>query len=439
MQSARTIVKWSPAITRSLPGRIFHFSRSFQASRQTPRTCTGKRLAATLIIPIPAVDTAQALAHVGISEIKDVASYNWLEKPTPTILVPGVPPVWHTPQITPQLRPDTGKRTRYIDENHDRNPSSPLEPLLRAVTTKHPGFDFNTLDIITDRQPIRYLLESIDGRAQDFVIRIEVLGETALLTRMEKKTSEIIRPGIFRGYRDPFEHWYTRMARSAQGSTSHYRVVRYHLGALQLLVRSAADGYLNEGLPDQQNLATPDGPDTAERFRPQRPASPTSSGTLSEDASEMSGMTVVLGGKEIARSALFELTTRSKSGKKPFDIQTKLPELWLSQISYYIIARHETIESERPSQAKELTPPVQFNDIEVKNIKEELQNWEERNQTNIQKLVIVLQQILREARTMGGPCAVTYSRADRFLTMSKIDRGRIGAIPEDLKGKFFGN
>ena len=146
----------------------------------------------------------------------------------------GVPPVWDPPQTSPTLKPDTGGR--YIDQNADRTPGSPLQALIRAVQTCQPGFDFTKVSIVTDRKPMRCLLNFVRAESAAFKFGITVVGNTALFTRMEERTRD---PPLKRhsGYRDAFEGQYTKISASAARATSHHRVVKYDL-ADQTLGRS---------------------------------------------------------------------------------------------------------------------------------------------------------------------------------------------------------
>jgi hypothetical protein len=168
-------------------------------------------------------DTVQNQAHGGVSDLEDVASYNWLDKPNPTTLVPSIPPVWSVPKVTHQLKPATG--IRHVDQNGGHDPRSPLEPRITAATTTYLAFDFNCVDTGTDRQPIGHLLDFAGGGSEDFVVGVEVLGDVALLVRMEKQTREIIPPGKFKGYPRAFEEAFAKIHRFVACSTSHHPII----------------------------------------------------------------------------------------------------------------------------------------------------------------------------------------------------------------------
>ena len=118
-----------------------------------------------------------------IADVKLAASYNWLDTYTATILVPGIPPIYRAPRFPPRLSPDAG--IQYIDQNGDRNPGSPLESLVAAVHATDEAFDFRSIDIITDRRPIRKLFGFVNGDhgqpqfgpSPSFKFSVEILGE----------------------------------------------------------------------------------------------------------------------------------------------------------------------------------------------------------------------------------------------------------------------
>lgn len=123
-----------------------------------------------------------------------------------TLTTQEVPPIWDPPQIGPVLTPDTGGH--YVDQNADDTPGSPLQTLIHAGQTCQLGFDFTNINTVTDRKPIRYLLGFVRAETTAFKFGITVIGNTALLTRMEKRTRE--HPSRrFNGYQDALEEQYT--------------------------------------------------------------------------------------------------------------------------------------------------------------------------------------------------------------------------------------
>jgi hypothetical protein len=185
-----------------------------------------------------------------ITDVKHLASYNWIEASTPTIAVPGSPARWSAPQGTRQVKKDSG--LVYIAQNAARHPDSPLEPLFRSLYIEHPLFDINSIDVITDRNNIRKLLSFIKptltkNGLDPFTIQVDMAAQTAIFCRDETATFEVIGLGEFRGFGHEFEKAYT--INQVRDSTGHYRIVSYRLGGLSFLVRHETDGFVEDWKP----------------------------------------------------------------------------------------------------------------------------------------------------------------------------------------------
>ncbi|KAI1758503.1 hypothetical protein GGR53DRAFT_301441 [Hypoxylon sp. FL1150] len=181
--------------------------------------------------------------QASITDVKHLSSYNWIEAPTPTISVPGSPPLWSPPSVPRTLAKDSG--LFYIAQNEARLPASPLEPLFRALYATNPTFDVRAIDVVTDRNNIRKLLSFINPRSSQggpkaFTIEVEITGNTGLFCRQETSTQE------FRGYGREFEKAYT--TNPVEGSNGHHRIISYRFGDLRLVVRHESDGYLPDGV-----------------------------------------------------------------------------------------------------------------------------------------------------------------------------------------------
>lgn len=149
-----------------------------------------------------------AAAAASITDVKHLSSYNWIEASTPTIAVPGSPPLWSPPTKGPQkLAKDSG--LIYIAQNAVRHPESPLKPLFRALYMSDPSFDMRSVDLVTDRNNIRKLLSFVNpglsrGGLEPFTIDVEVLdnsnnNKTAVFCRAETETlglSNLMNSGV---------------------------------------------------------------------------------------------------------------------------------------------------------------------------------------------------------------------------------------------------
>ena len=161
-------------------------------------------IAINIVKPKPSHD-GQSLPK--IFNFETVASYNWIDEPSPTILVPDESRTdsqqhdlltvshyeRHSPNLgstsdRPLLRPDSGGH--YVDQKAKLTPGSPLQELIRAVHTCQPEFDFTHVSIVTDRKPVRCLLGFVRAEPVAFEFGVAVIGSTALFTRMESMEEE---------------------------------------------------------------------------------------------------------------------------------------------------------------------------------------------------------------------------------------------------------
>ncbi|KAJ5465257.1 geranylgeranyl pyrophosphate synthetase [Penicillium daleae] len=169
-----------------------------------------------------------APAKAIITDVKHLASYNWVEASTPTIAVPGSPARWSAPQGPRRVKKDSG--LVYIAQNVARHPDSPLEPLFRSLYIEQPLFDISSIDVVTDRNNIRKLLSFIKptltkNGLDPFTIQVDMAAQTAIFCRDETATYEVIGPGEFRGFGHEFEKAYT--IPQVRDSTGHHRIISY--------------------------------------------------------------------------------------------------------------------------------------------------------------------------------------------------------------------
>ncbi|KAF8253318.1 hypothetical protein K440DRAFT_679235 [Wilcoxina mikolae CBS 423.85] len=287
-------------------------------------------------------------------ELTAVSSYNWLQRSTPTICVPGSPPLWIPKPSGTRLNPDTGRV--FIDQNAYRNPIYPLEPLFRAVYTSNPGFDFSKIDLITDRNNLRKLLNFVTGNPKAFRIEVERVGGTTLFTRCEEKTSEHIFPGEFRGFGHQFEENYTKWPPGTEHSTGHHRIVRYKFGGLRCLVRFEVDASLH-------------------------------------------GFVLNL----VSQGSIAEIKTRA--AHRQLDMSEVLPQLWFSHTATLVVGYHRG---------------GRFDDVKQLQMDHELEDWEGKNIRNLERLAQLLNNILDAANSaQGGKCSIVY-RGDTKLDIVEV-------------------
>ena len=344
----------------------------------------------------------------------------------------GVPPIWSPPPTTPILKPDSGPR--YVDQNTDRNPASPLDSLILAIQTYQPDFDFAAIDVVSDRRPLRKLYGFVAGEPESFEFGVEIVGNTAIFVRIEQQTREELPSTTFHGFRQAFEEQYTKLSALAKGSTSHHRIVQYTFGGLGLLVRSAVDAYLEELMKEPDSSKVTDARDPLDHVNfVQDMSLGERVATLSETENEFNGqVTVVPGGQKVPHAAVLELTTRSKFAKRPNVIEQKMADLWISQTPTFIEAYHQGVGYKAYN--RHGSQQGKFEDIKVRSIGDLLTEWETTNAKVLGKLATVLRQVVLGVKKARSPCIVRYKGQGASLGLSTIEA--LPSLSDDMKSLF---
>ncbi|KZL78501.1 geranylgeranyl pyrophosphate synthetase [Colletotrichum tofieldiae] len=308
-----------------------------------------------------------------VTGCKVVASYNWLDRTAPSVLIPGAPPKW-TPLAEPQPLPeDSG--VYYRDKNAARYPAHPMEPAAQAVLTMHPEPFTKPVDIVGCGSTIGNLLRFVRGDERPFRLLVEVVGGAVHLIRRENSPTETI-PSV-RGFGHTFPEAYTTWDASVRGSASHQRVLRYDFGGLSCLVRHEGDGYLNDKLGSTSNEARPV---MAENGSVDALIEALGAGDMSSKAPRHSSqLRLQSGGFQVPQSAVFELKTRSMLRKGKDFLAEELPRLWVAQVPNFVLAYHER---------------GTFTEIDVMDVSEKVKTWETTMNRELSQLAALLHRIV---------------------------------------------
>lgn len=350
-----------------------------------------------------------------ITDVKHLSSYNWLNATTPTIAVPGSPPLWSPPTGPQRLRKDSG--LIYISQNAARHPESPLEPLFRALYISDPVFDIRSIDVVTDRNNIRKLLsfvnpESTRNGLDAFTIHIEVTQNTAIFSREETVTHEVIGPHEFRGFGHEFEKAYTTS--QIRRSTGHHRVISYRFGGMSFVVRHETDGYVHAD-PKIPSSGSKELKDDILTMLESLSLSPTK--TSPNTTPTKSTLTVEEEGQAILIESTLEIKTRV--AHKPLLIDEVAPQLWISQTPKLVRAYHYK---------------GMFQVPKVENVASEIKKWEKDNQKDLCRLAALIKRILNVTKGCGGKAMVKYDNKRDVLVVRKVDGKAI--LPEDLYSRW---
>ncbi|KAF4126209.1 hypothetical protein GMORB2_1455 [Geosmithia morbida] len=332
------------------------------------------------------------LERHGITDCELVASYNWLDKPGRSMIIPGMPPRWTPPPFPSTLKKDSG--TYYRDQNACWYPAHPTEPgaeaIMRLKADQQDTRDSFDVDIFACGSTLGNLLRFVNGGDMKFRMLVEVVGKTVHLIRRENSPYDTI-PGVY-GYGHTFPEAYTTWDSPVRGSDSHQRIVRYRLGGMHFLVRSKGDGYLPDKVPENlRNVSS----DTGESHRASSIdslASALAGNSVSRRAQSSEGqpsLQISVAGQLIPQEAVFNLKTRSAMKKLDGStavevLEVEVPRLWVSQIPNLVLAYHKR---------------GLFDDIEIQDARPAIAKWESDKEPEVKRFVVLLRKIVEIARS----------------------------------------
>ncbi|OKL63053.1 hypothetical protein UA08_02021 [Talaromyces atroroseus] len=392
----------------------YSFSLRRTSSSRSPRAGMVSTTIAELARPA-AEDPKTSTTTASITDVQHLSSYNWIDAPEPTIVVPGAPRLWSPPRDHQRVPKDSGRV--YANQNAARHPDSPLEPLFRALYIENPSFDISSVDLVTDRNSIRKLLSFINpmlakNGLEPFIINVEVTKNTAIFCRTGTDAVQFIGPNDFVGYGKEFEKAFT--ISEVENSTGYHRIISYRFGDIKLMVRYETDGYI--GL-------TSKAPNRSTRVKNDNQSEMTVPMTLpslerrNHAASVGSKLVIKKDGKAVPKDSILEIKTRVFH--KPIDLQEVLPQLWVSQTLNLVRASHNYGLFERPK---------------VEGITDEIREWEDSHQRDLKNLVTLIKKIIDVVKKSDGSAVVQYDNAIDRLLVSKADGRKM--LPDDLYLKF---
>jgi hypothetical protein len=183
------------------------------------------------------------------------------------------------------------------------------------------------------------------------------------------------------GYGHAFPESYTSWDPDVKGSASHQRLIRYSFGDLDLVVRFEGDGYFAEtpfASKASQDASVDDLiPGLQE------------GGKISEQLSPGTKLTVQRAGEIVSQELVFDIKTRSiKKKSHENTVDGELPRMWIAQISKFVLGYHDS---------------GVFDDIEIKDVREDLEKWERDHNKALLKLAALIHNIIAAVR--GRPDA----------------------------------
>ena len=241
------------------------------------------------------------------------------------------------------------------------------------------------------------------------------MGNTMLVNHMTDETRD--KGGIL-AYDKAFKKTYTKISAFAVNTTSYHRIVQYDFAELKLLVRFSVDAFF-------QRIAFPQIDMTA------GPLVHTVTPSLRNRPStrDPADIRVLNAGSWVPHEALVNIQTRrpEHAGDR------KNIDYWISQVPNRLEARSR-IRSRFQDQ------PVCFNEIGVEQMELRIAYWEKENAIELQKLHIVLKNVIKVTKEAGVPCILTYKSvkiaSQGRLMVSKAGEGEVRRLPKDLEALF---
>lgn len=240
-------------------------------------------------------------------------------------------------------------------------------------------------DVVACGSTIGNLLRFLQSEDKSFRILVELVGETVFLIRRENTPRELI-PDVH-GYGHSFPEAYTTWDSEVKGSTSHQRVLTYRFGGLGFLVRHEGDGYIARADVDEERAAskypTRGGFDADAELDHLSAALTGNRVTSIRPEDSHAGLKIIRGGKLVSQDQIFDLKTRSIRKKETETLEdtlgVQLSRLWVAQIPNFILAYH--------------TRGV-FDEINVKDVQEEVDNWESSHVDVLSRLAALIHHII---------------------------------------------
>ncbi|KAK5988184.1 hypothetical protein PT974_12324 [Cladobotryum mycophilum] len=306
-----------------------------------------------------------------------VCSYSWQNDKAPILNIPGSTPLWHGNALPVTLPRDKG--TYFVDQNASRVPHHRFEPLFRSTAIIAPEFRFDNVDVVSNRNSLRKLLDFCAGRSKDsFRIDLMLVNNTLFLERREKNVRELIRGKQNSGWGHSFEHAFTKFAPGTEGSTGYHRALHYPLGGLRCVVQFEIDAFYEEGKKNEEDESI-----TLPMARLSLKDQPEAD-ALQAQASKSSKKTILM-----PQATAAEI----KTSMRPRNIGQYLPQLWFGRTPWLMIGRHDN---------------GTFKEVKITDAAAQFEDWETRHQTELQKLVVVLGQLREAVRKNGGKGASRF-------------------------------
>lgn len=303
----------------------------------------------------------------------------------------------------------------YRDPNAARYPTYPTEPAIRALLKLQPDYDMPRVDIVGCGSTLGSLQSACDlSEERTFSFGAERVGNALFLVR-QTSAGQLIE-GV-QGYGHSFAEAYTTWRPEVKGSASHQRLVEYVFAGLRFLVRSESDGYFPGKMTPRVRTEGPKA-----RVRSCKSLVEATDTLIVSSLTEKPSTLLVIksAGDEIPQEAIFDLKTRSVM--REVDLAGFFPRLWVNQTPNFVIARHAS---------------GVFNNIDIKDVKQDVQRWESASQDVLLRFKNLLSKLIELTRK-DGCSRVQLHRVGTGPLLVSEPLKKWSALPRDLELRWQG-
>ncbi|KAG6368198.1 hypothetical protein INS49_002399 [Diaporthe citri] len=353
-----------------------------------------------------------------------ICSYNWVNKKTPEVYVPGGAPIFKAISLPMTIKPDSCRH--FIEQKAMKLPDYPFEVVFQAAELMNPTVRFDEIDVLTNRNSLLKFFDFCEGRVQkSFRVNLHLVNDTLIIERCVRSTAEYFPGSGASGFGHNFEKVATRLPRGLENSSGHHRVLRYDFGRLKCAVCFEVDStYGDPETVRESETYIPKAKSYGEESKSL--ATAFSSIAVDKAGSESTGGSAdtIPRGAGTDQASVAELKSRqdNRSNPKP----GWFPQLWLGRTRYLITGHHEN---------------GTFDDVRVQDLREELEAWEknELNQETLQKMAVLLSRLRDTVRaTEAKSCVALCEKTVRPYTLRiHASTSGKGPLPDSVVEKFW--
>lgn len=294
---------------------------------------------------------------------------------------------------------------------HEGLPKYEFQATLEAIHTLCPGYNLDGVDILTNRNTLRKLLgfvAPLEFKDKPFRLRLSLINSTLILEpyRWTEQWNS-------HSYGKSMETLCAKFPPGLEHSVSHHRVISYKMGPLNCIVKAEADAFYEfNGLEESSGLNVPEqnewvlgrlplpengavGSSTvSSHFSPatqmmDSPAGSSPSSRLTRPPASKAG-NIKMSGTMVPQKQIIEVKTQRGEETTEFIRSSHMAQLWLGRTDHKV------------SGLLSESDPGLLERVDHEPYVDEFENWEERNQESLQKLVSVLMELRRAVAEQVG-------------------------------------